>query len=197
MAWADKVRLCIDWQERDKEGLAKLRTWLDSESKEMIEDLAKCLIRYNGVQPLMRNARFVRRLHDVLHEWLTGLFDEAFDRERAETRRALAEKLVDMDLTFEDVILLEGMARQQLCELAVRHLDGQPQELSSTMQALNKVMTYDRALIYGGCLDLHDKRLEQTLLDRFLTVTGFSPTLYESLVEARGWNRNGSSRSGP
>jgi hypothetical protein len=155
----------------------------------MIEDLAERLIKSNGAQPLMRNARFIQRLHDVLREWLVGLLEGPFDDDRAERRRALGQRLADADLTFEDVILLEGMTRQQLFSLAERRLGEQPQELSSTVRTLNKVMTYDRGLVYAGCLDLHDAELEDALLDRFLTVTGFSPTLYESLAEAWRWNQ--------
>lgn len=191
MAWADKVRLCIDWQERDRERLAEIRAWLDLEREETIGDIAERLIRFNGVQPLMGNARFVRRLHDVLHEWLTGLLEGRFDGDGAESRRALAAKLAEVDLTFGHVILLEGMARERLSDLVRNRLGDEPAKLSSAMRTLSKAMTYDRALVYAGCLDLHDERMEQALLDRFLSVTGFSPTLYESLVEARDWHQQG------
>lgn len=194
MAWADKARLCVDWGEDDQARLAKLRTWLESDCQGMIEDLAERLIKSNGSQPLMRNARFLERLHDVLREWLVGLMEAPFDDDQADGRRALGQRLADADLTFEDVILLEGMTRQQLLDLAERRLSDQPQELSSTIYTLNKAMTYDRGLVYAGCLDLHDSELEEALLDRFLTVTGFSPSLYESLAEAWRWNRK---RIGP
>jgi hypothetical protein len=137
----------------------------------------------------MRNARFIQRLHDVLREWLLGLTEDPFDDGRAERRRAVGQRLADAHLTFEDVILLDGMTRQRLLTLAERRLGKRPQELSSMVQALNKAMTYDRGLVYAGCLDLHDAELEDALLDRFLTVTGFSPTLYENLVEAWRWNQ--------
>jgi hypothetical protein len=188
MAWADKARVCVDWREEDQARLAELRRWLESEQEEMIEDLADRLIKSNGAQPLMRNARFVQRLHDVLREWLMGLMKGPFDDGRAERRLALGQRLANVDLTFEDVILLEAMTHQRLFALAERRVGEQPQELSSTMRTLNKVMTYDRGLVYAGCLDLHDAELEDSLLDRFLTVTGFSPTLYESLVEAWRWS---------
>ncbi len=190
MAWADKVKLCVDWREGDRERLAQLRAWLDGECDDVIEVLAGRLIKSNGSQSLMKNARFTRRLHDVLREWLDGLFEAPFDNGGAEKRRALGQKLADVDLTFEDVILLEGMMRQRLFVLAHERFDEHSPELLSTMNALNRAMTYDRGLIYTGCLDLHDEKLENTLLDRFLTVTGFSPTLYESLVEAWRWNQN-------
>jgi len=189
MAWADKARLCVDWGEEDWARLDELRTWLDSRAEEMIEDLAVRLIKSNGAQPLMRNARFTQRLRDVLREWLTGLVEGPSDDGHAERRRALGQRLADVDLTFEDVILLEEMTRQRLFTLAQRRLGEKPQELSSTIHTLNKAMTYDRGLVYAGCLDLHDAQLEHTLLDRFLTVTGFSPSLYESLAEAWHWNQ--------
>lgn len=188
MAWTDKARLCVDWYEEDRARLSDLRTWLGSECEEMIEDLAERLIKTNGTQHLMRNTRFTHRLHELLREWLTGLVEEPFDDGRAERRRALGQSLGDVDLTFEDLILLEGMTRQRLYALAQRRLVEQPQKLSSAMHTLNKAMTYDRGLVYAGCLDLHDEELEQTLLDRFLTVTGFSPTLYDSLAEAYRWS---------
>ena len=190
MVWADKVKSCVDWCEGDRERLAQLRAWLDAECDDVIEDLAERLIKSNGAQSLMKNARFTRRLHDVLREWLDGLFEAPFENGGAEKRRALGQKLADVDLTFEDVILLEGMMRQRLFALAQARFDEHSLELLSAIHALNKAMTYDRGLVYSGCLDLHDEELENTLLDRFLTVTGFSPTLYESLVEAWRWNQN-------
>ncbi len=189
MAWADKARLCVDWSEGDRARLAELRTWLDLQSEEIIKDLAERLFKSNGAQPLLRNARFAQRLHDVLREWLTGLVEGPYGDGHAERRRALGRKLADVDLTFEDVILLEGMTRQQLFALAQRRIGERSQEFSLTMHTLNKAMTYDRGLVYAGCLDLHDAELEHALLDRFLNVTGFSPTLYESLVEAWRWNQ--------
>ena len=46
-------------------------------------------------------------------------------------------------------------------------------------------------LIYSGYLQVHDTEMERALLDRFLTITGFSRTLYENLVEAREWSEAG------
>lgn len=190
MAWADKVKSCVDWCEGDRERLAQLRAWLDAECDDIIEDLAERLVKSNGAQSMMKNARFTQRLHDVLREWLSGLFEAPFDNGGMEKRRALGKKLADVNLTFEDVILLEGMTRQRLFALAQEQFERHSLELLSMMHTLNKAMTYDRGLIYGGCLDLHDEELEHALLDRFLTITGFSPTLYESLVEAWRWNQS-------
>jgi hypothetical protein len=189
MVWTDKVRSCFDWSEQDRARLAELRDWLDPRSEEIIEDLGDQLVQFDGVGPLMTNTRFARRLRGVLREWLTGLLDGTFDDAYIDKRKALGQKLAEVDLTFEDVILLEGMTRQRLFELAREQLDGQPQRLSSMMHTLNKALNCDLALVYAACLDIRDAEMERTMLDRFLTVTGFSPTLYESLVEAWRWNQ--------
>jgi hypothetical protein len=189
MTWADKVRLCVEWCETDEERLAELRTWLDPECDDVVEALVEALVGLDGARPLNTSARFARRLRDVLREWLTGTVAGAFDEDRAERRVALGRELADVDLALEDVILLESVAQQRLFTLVQQRLDEEPRKLTSTMQALSKAMTVDRALIYAGCLDLHDEELEQALLDRFLSVTGFSPTLYESLAEAWRWSQ--------
>jgi hypothetical protein len=189
MAWTDRVKSSVDWTEQDRARLAELRDWLAYCSEEVVEELGERLIQFNGVRPLMTNLRFAQRLHDVLREWLLGLLEGTFDGSYAEERRALGRKLADVDLGFEDVILLEGMARRRLFELAQEELAGQPQRLTATIHTLNKALDCDQALVYAGCLEVRDTEMERALLDRFLTVTGFSPTLYESLVETWRWNQ--------
>lgn len=192
MGWDDRVRSGVKWREGDQARLAKLRAWLDSEREVIVRDLAESLMELNGAQSLKSNPRFVRRLHDLLGEWLIGITDGTFydeDTDRAERRRALGRKLADLNLTFEDVILVEGIAQERLFALAQTRLGDQPQRLALMMQTLSKATTCDRALVHAGCLDLHDAELEEALLDRFLAVTGFSPTLYESLAEAWRWTR--------
>jgi hypothetical protein len=189
MVWTDKVRSCVDWSKQDRARLAELRGWLDPRREEIIDDLGDQLIQFDGVQPLMTNARFARRLRGVVREWLTGLLVGTFDEVYVDKRITLGQKLAEVDLAFEDVILLEGIMRQHLFEVAQERLDGQPQRLSSMMHTLNKALNCDLALVYTGCLDIRDAEMERALLDRFLTVTGFSPTLYESLVEAWRWKQ--------
>lgn len=189
MAWVEKLRSCIDWNEEDRVRLAEVRDLIDSERDEAVQDLGERLVALNGTQALMANARFIRRVHGLLDEWLTGLLDGAFDQTYVERRRALGQELADVDLTFEDVILLEGMTRERIFELARRRLDGQPHRLSSLMHTLDKALSRDLALIYEGYLDVRDAQMEQALLDRFLTITGFSPTLYDSLAEAWRWDQ--------
>lgn len=133
----------------------------------------------------MGNARFVQRLYGVLREWLMGLFNGTFDDEHIQERWTFGRKLVESDLVFEDVILLEGLARGQLFACAQRRLGECPELLSSTMCTLDKALNLDLALIYSGYLEFRDAEMERALLDRFLTVTGFSRTLYENLAGAR------------
>lgn len=191
MAWFEKVKTCIGWDLADQARIAELQRCLDSDLAEVIEALAKQLARLKGTQPLMANARFVQRLHGVLREWLTGLLAGTFDWEHAKGRSTLGRKLVEIDLTFEDVILLSGLARAQLSEFAQKALGGHPQVLLSTMCALDKALNLDLALIYSTYREIHDAQLERTLLDRFLAITGFSRTLYENLAEARVWSEEG------
>ncbi|MEA3374593.1 MAG: protoglobin domain-containing protein [Chloroflexota bacterium] len=187
MAWAEKVRSCVDWSEGDRARLQEVRGWLDADRERMIEDLGEQVVEFNGAQALKTNARFMRRLHGLLREWLEGLLGGTFDGPSVRGREALGRELAHVDLTFEDVILLEGMTRERLYAVARERLEGQPDRLSAIMDTLNKAFTRDLALIYAGYVDLHNAELERALLDRFLTITGFSPTLYDSLAEAARW----------
>ena len=116
-----------------------------------------------------------------------GLFKGTFDGEHIEGRWEFGRKLVEIDMTFEDIILLEELARKQLFEFAQEELGECSQVLSSTMRTLDKALNLDLALIHSAYLETRDAEMERVLLDRFLTVTGFSRTLYENLAEARGW----------
>ena len=189
MARVERLRSCMDWDEEDWSRLAEVRGLLASGSKETVEALGEQLMALNGAQALMTNARFTRRLHDVLTDWLMGLLEGSFDEAHVDRRRALGRELADLDLTFEHVILLEGMTRQRVFDLSRRRLDGQPGRLSSLMHSLDKALRQDLIFIYEGYLDFHDAKMEQSLLNRFLAITGFSPTLYDSLAESWHWNQ--------
>jgi len=191
MAWFDKIKTCVGWDRADQTRIAELRRWLDSDVTEVIETLGKQLAQFKDTQPLMANVRFVQRLHSVLHEWLMGLLDGTFDGEYIKERATFGRRLVEVDLTFEDVILLEELTRRQLLELARRRLGERPQMLSSTMRTLDKALNLDLTLIYSGYLQARDAEMERALLDRFLAITGFSRTLYENLAEAREWSEMG------
>jgi hypothetical protein len=184
-AWFDTVKACVGWDLADQERVAELRNWLNSDRQELVEYLGQQLAQCKGAQALMSNKRFVRRLHGTLDEWLAGLLEGAFEGERAQERRAFGTGLPERDLTFNDVILLEGLVRSRLFELARRRLGEEAEALTATMRSLDKALNLDSALLYSGYLEVRDAELERTLLDRFLTVTGFSRTLYEHLVEAR------------
>jgi hypothetical protein len=197
MAWFEKVKTYVGWDPADQARMAELKRCLDVDLTEVIEALAKQLSRFKGTQPLMANARFVQRLHGVLREWLTGLLGGNFDWEHVKGRSTLGRKLVDLELKFEDVILLEELARVELYGFAQKALGENPQVLSSTMCTLDKALNLDLALIYSTYREVHDAQMEQTLLDRFLAITGFSRTLYENLAEARVWSEEGQWQTEP
>jgi hypothetical protein len=56
------------------------------------------------------------------------------------------------------------------------------------VQALDKALRLDLALIHNGYTQVRDAEIERSTLDRFLAITGFSRTLYENLAEAREWS---------
>lgn len=187
--WFDRVKACVGWSSTDRERIARLRNCLDSDLDGIIEALGAQLAQLKGIQPLMANARFVRRLHGVLREWLLGLLDGTFDEDYVRTRREFGQRMVEADLTFEDVILLERLARERFVELAKQRLDGRSRTLSATLHTLEKALCLDLAVVHSGYLQVRDARMEKALLDRFLAITGFSRTLYENLAETR--ERNG------
>ncbi|MBN1810409.1 MAG: hypothetical protein JXA14_01080 [Anaerolineae bacterium] len=186
--WLDKVKACISWDAVDRDRVSKLCACLDSDLHEVVEAIGSCLVQFKDTQPLMTNARFVQRLHSVLREWLTGPLAGEFDEAYAQTRWALVRKLMEVDLTFEDIILIEGLAREQLLKLAQARLGGGTEDLSTTMHTLDKALRLDMALIHGGYTQVRDAEIERATLDRFLAITGFSRTLYENLAEAREWS---------
>jgi hypothetical protein len=191
MGWFDRVKMYVGWDLADRARIAKLRRCMDSDLEQVVEDLGQQLVKFKGTQPLMSNKRFVRRLHSVLDEWLSGLLDGTFDSEYVEGRLAFGQKLVETDLTFEDVILLEELTRRQLLEFAEESLGEHPAVLSSTMHTLDKALNLDLTLIYSAYLEARDAEMERALLNQFLTVTGFSRTLYENLAGARKGNVEG------
>lgn len=189
--WFDKIKACVGWSSTDRKRIARLRDCLDSDLDGIIEALGAQLAQFKGAQPLMANARFVRRLYGVLREWLAGLLDGTFDEDYAQARWRFGQRMAEADLTFEDLILLEALAREQLAELARKHLNGHSRTISSMLHTLEKALCLDLALVHSGYLQVRDAQMERELLDRFLAVTGFSRTLYENLAETRGQNSEG------
>ena len=188
MGWFDKVKASVEWDEVDHTQISRLRQCIDSDLHEIVEGLGKYLVQFKNTQSLLANARFVERLHSVLQEWLTGPLEGAFDEAYAQARQALVHRLIEVDVTFEDVILLEGLTRKKLLEVAQVRQNGGSEPLSDMMRALDKVLCLDLALIHNGYIQIRDAEIERSLLDRFLAVTGFSRTLYENLAEAQEWN---------
>ncbi len=188
MVWLDKVKMCVGWNAADQTQISDLQDWVDSDLQKVTEAVGEYLVRFKDAQPLLTNTRFVQRLHGVLREWLTGPLSGTFDEAYAQARWALVHKLAEVGLTFEDVILMKDLARRQLLGLAQAQLDGNPEGLSATMDALDKALCLDMAVIYSGYTRVRDAEIERSTLDRFLAITGFSRTLYENLAEAREWN---------
>ncbi len=186
--WFDRVKMCVGWDSTDRERMDQLRHCMDPDLTKVIENLGKQLAEFKGTQSLMSNKRFARRLHGVLGEWLSGLLGGTFDQEYVKGRSTFGRRLMEIDLTFEDIILLEELTRRQILGFAEERLDERSSVAPSTMSTLDKAFNLDMALIYSVYLKVRDAVMERALLDRFLTVTGFSRTLYENLAGARGWN---------
>jgi hypothetical protein len=125
----------------------------------------------------------------VLRDWLAGLLAGPFEQSSLDRRVSFGRRLVESEWTFDDIILLEGLMRGQLLALAQRKLGDDPHELSATIQTMNKALCLDLMLIYSGYLRVRNDEIERSLLDRFLSITGFSRTLYDNLAEARGLSR--------
>jgi hypothetical protein len=194
--WLDKVKMCVGWDAVDRDRVCKLHACLNSDLHKVIEAVGSCVVQFKDTQSLMTNARFVQRLHSVLREWLTGPLAGEFDEAYAQARWALVHTLMEVDLTFEDVILIEGVAREQLLRLAQARSGLGAEDLSATVHALDKALRLDMALIHGGYTQVRDAEIERATLDRFLAITGFSRTLYENLAEAREWSEVNLQRSG-
>lgn len=188
MVWLDKVKTCVGWNAVDQAQISKLRHWLEADLQEVVEAIGGHLVRFKDTQSLLTNARFVQRLHGVLREWLMGPLSGAFDEAYLQARWALVCELAEVGVTFEDIILMEDLARGQLLELAQAQMGEDSQGLLAMMDALDKALCLDMALIHGSYTRARDAEIERSMLDRFLAITGFSRTLYENLAEAREWN---------
>lgn len=193
--WLDRVKMCVGWDMVDQAHVSKLYTRLNSDLHKVVEAISSCLVQFKNTQSLMTNTRFVQRLYSVLREWLTGPLTGEFDETYAQTRWTLVRELMEVDLTFEDIILIEELAREQLLRLAQTHLDMGDEDLSATVHALDKALCLDMALIHSGYTQVRDTEIERATLDRFLAITGFSRTLYENLAEAREWSEVNLQRS--
>jgi hypothetical protein len=194
--WLDKVKMCVGWDAVDRSRVSKLHACLNSDLHEVVEAIGSCVVQFKETQSLMTNARFVQRLHGVLREWLTGPLVGEFDEAYAQARWALVRELMEVDLTFEDVILIEGLAREHLLRLAQTRLGMGDEDLSATVRALDKALRLDMTLIHDGYTQVRDAEIERATLDRFLAITGFSRTLYENLAEAREWSEVSLQQSG-
>lgn len=188
--WFEKAKTYVGWSLADRSRIARLRRCIEPDLDAVLERLGRELARFKEAQPLMANVRFVQRLHSVLREWLSGLLEGSFDQDYVVRRSLFGHRLAEIDLSFEDIILLEELTRQELFRIAAEKLGNSPQGLSSTLHALDKALNLDLALIYTSYLELRDAEMERALLERFLAVTGFSRTLYENLADARGWRRS-------
>jgi len=79
-----------------------------------------------------------------------------------------------------------------LCESTQGRLNEEPW---ATINALDKALCLDMAVIYNSYLQARETQMERAMLDRFLAITGFSRTLYENLAEAREWSEIGLERT--
>jgi hypothetical protein len=187
MTWFDRLRSSIGWGTADLAVVAEVRQGLNSDLDGMVQNLCQKLAEFKDAQQLMANPRYARRLHDVLHEWLAGLLEGTFDEEYTKARWSLVQRLIDTDLEFSDLILLGNLARELLLELA-RSLAKPSEALWDVINTLERALCLDLALILNGYIHIREDEMERAMLDRFLSITGFSRTLYENLAEAREWS---------
>lgn len=184
MSWADRAKLCMEWAEGDEERLVRLREWMAPEEDAFVDGLVEYVTELEGVPRLLVNGRFTGRLHALLQEWVSGLLAPAYcDVEHQERRRDLGRRLARLNINYEHVILLDGIASRSLLTVVTENLEDCADQLSPTLDVLHKALAYDRGLIHAGFVELRDSEMEQALLDRFLAITGFSPSLYEGLAE--------------
>jgi len=194
--WLDRVKVCVGWEPVDRARIADLRRCVGSDCTEVIEALGQRLAQFKDAQRLMANTRFVQRLYGVLREWLMGLLDGSFDEEHVRARWEFVRRLVEVGLSFEDLILLEGLARGMVFDLSQGWLDECPQALWPTIYTLDKALCLDMALIHDIYFQMREAEIESATLDRFLEITGFSRTLYENLAETREWSEVDLGRTG-
>ena len=191
VAWLERARQGCGWTADDERRIDAIRQWVTPEVAEIITLLTGRLVQLKETQPLMSNTRFVKRLHEVLQEWFLGLLESPLEQASLDHKVALGRKFVEIELEFEDIILLESMAHAQLQALVRGNVEADAEEFVPTMDTLNKALCLHLALLHRGYFKVRDAVMERTMLDRFLAVTGFSRTLYENLAGSREWGGNG------
>ena len=190
-AWLERARQGCKWTANDEKRINAIQEWVIPEVTEIIRLLTGWLVQLKETQPLMSNARFVKQLHEVLQEWFLGLLESPLEQDSLDHKAALGRRFVEIELEFEDIILLERMAHAQLQALVLGNLGADAGEFALTMDTLNRALCLHLALLHRGYFKVRDADMERTMLDRFLTVTGFSRTLYENLAGSREWGGNG------
>jgi len=183
----DKAISCIGWDDTDQARIDELGLSLDGQLDELIESLAEDLVQFKEAQSLTANTRYVQRLHGAIGEWLEGLLDGGFDETHIESRCAFVERALEIDLKFDDFLMLETFVRHRL--------GGDGALFGNGVTVLDKALCLDLALIHSCYTQQREAKMERELLDQFLRITGFSRSLYENLAEARGWQPIGLEQS--
>ena len=140
------------------------------------------LVFFKRMQPLMLNTRFADTLHRVSCVWMDGPLLADYTESYGEHRVLTVQRLASLDLALADTILLRDLVRRELLALATKRLGGDDVAMPAMQEAIDQSISLDLMVVCDICQQLHDEEMEKALLDLFLSVTGFSRSLYEGMT---------------
>jgi len=178
----DNAKACVDWGESDQACIRELAGWFSADRSAVIDALQSQLVYFKHMQVLMLNTRFVDILYRVLCDWMDGLLLADYAESYVEHRVQMVQRLAGLDLALADIILLGDLVRRELFALARERLGNDAVAISAMQEVIDKSISLDMVVVCDIYQQMHDEEIEKALLDHFLSVTGFSRSLYENLT---------------
>jgi protoglobin len=175
------AKACVDWRESDKVCVRRLADWFSADSCALVDTLQSQLVYFRRMQEMMLNTRFADTLRQVLSDWMDELLLGDYTESYVEHRILTVQRLTGLDLALADIILLGDLVRRELLALARRYLRDDAVDMPAMQEAVDKAVSLDLMVVCDIYQQMHDEKMENLFLDRFLSVTGFSRSLYENL----------------
>lgn len=173
-----KMRRYSGLTEEEEGLLAEMKPMLEKHADSLVEAFYTNLDEYNTTQTLL-DAEEGRRdtLKKHLRAWLISLSTGSYDTEYMERRYKIGERHVEVGLEPRWVVGAMSFCRTQIMPMIEAEYGDAPDKMERYL-ALDKVMDLDLNIM----LQSYDDRR----MDLFLETTGFSQTLFESMISAAG-----------
>lgn len=158
--------------------LATMKPTLEKHGADLVKAFYANLDQYEHLRQLL-NAKPGRRemLGKHLHAWLLSLTTGQYDNGYLERRYVIGKRHVEVGLDPRWVIGAMSFCRGQVMPMIEAEYGDAPDKMARFL-ALDKIMDLDLNIMLQS---YDDKRMEM-----FLETTGFSKSLFESMIAAAG-----------